>query len=219
MSTLDAMIRSLRLNSIDSEDGPTVFPTWSSSSEQLPSVSVEGCSCASFTLASRWRESTTHCPCWTSTPSWGPSHISPADIQKESARRLCWSVILLAAGNLSYTTSSRTTRWLPNYYVGDPSNFSLLLSGESLLRSSIPGNYGQTTVWGLYDRILLLWLGCLRMRYQPPSPDDEAKSHAQTAEFAVNAWVECDYLERELNRHTCVIERSFIFQGREYLFK
>ena len=39
------------------------------------------------------------------------------------------------------------------------------------------------------------------------------------AQFAVKAWLEADRLEAALNKHTCGIERAFIFQAREYIFK
>ncbi|KAH8825215.1 hypothetical protein DL96DRAFT_1612328 [Flagelloscypha sp. PMI_526] len=246
MRLLDSVIRSLHLNAIDQEDAPSLFPPWSpkaasvttstSSQIQEHTLATQGCSCASFTLASRWPSTKDHCPCWATTPAWDPACLTPADIQKESCRRLCWSVVLLAAGNMSYSTaglvssspsSSPSTKtregWVPDFYVGNPANFSLLFSGESLLRGAFP-QQSKTTVWGLYDRIMLLWLGCIRMRYKhtaPSAPGVEKDVHAEEtekAEFAVKAWIEADYLEEQLNQHTCAIERSFIFQGREYLF-
>jgi len=39
------------------------------------------------------------------------------------------------------------------------------------------------------------------------------------AQFAVKAWLEADSLEVALNKHTCAIERTFLFQAREYIFK
>ena len=42
---------------------------------------------------------------------------------------------------------------------------------------------------------------------------------AEKAQFAVSAWLEMDKIEEALNSHTCGIERAFLFQGREYLFK
>jgi hypothetical protein len=53
----------------------------------------------------------------------------------------------------------------------------------------------------------------MRMRHDPTATDTE-KAH-----FGVNAWLEADALEHALNQHTCGLERMFIFQGREYLFK
>ena len=41
----------------------------------------------------------------------------------------------------------------------------------------------------------------------------------QKADFAIKSWLEADRIEEALNRHTCGIEKAFIFQGREYLFK
>lgn len=39
------------------------------------------------------------------------------------------------------------------------------------------------------------------------------------AQFALKAWLEGDRLEVALNKHTCALERAFLFQAREYIFK
>jgi len=44
-------------------------------------------------------------------------------------------------------------------------------------------------------------------------------SEDEKAQFAFKAWLEADAIEEALNKHTCDIEKAFIFQGREYLFK
>lgn len=49
--------------------------------------------------------------------------------------------------------------------------------------------------------------------------NDPTITDQQKALFAVKAWLEADGLEENLNRHTCLIERAFIFQAREYIFK
>jgi hypothetical protein len=49
--------------------------------------------------------------------------------------------------------------------------------------------------------------------------NDGRANDMDKAQFAVKAWLEADALEAALNRHTCHIERAFIFQGREYIFK
>lgn len=51
------------------------------------------------------------------------------------------------------------------------------------------------------------------MRNDPTTTVDEK------AQFAMKAWLEADHIEAALNKHTCDIERNFIFQGREYIFK
>lgn len=60
---------------------------------------------------------------------------------------------------------------------------------------------------------MLLWLLCVRMRHDMSATDSEK------AQFGIAAWHEVDALEKSLNAHTCGLERSFLFQGREYLFK
>lgn len=71
----------------------------------------------------------------------------------------------------------------------------------------------KDSVWALYMRAMLMWNSCSRMRSEPDSSD------ADKAQFALTAWAEIDAIEEALGRHTCGIERSFLFQGRELLFK
>jgi hypothetical protein len=71
----------------------------------------------------------------------------------------------------------------------------------------------KDTVWALYDRSMLLWHSCMRMRYDPVTSD------AEKAQFAKNAWLEADAIEEALSKHTCDVEKMFLYQGREYLFK
>ncbi len=94
------------------------------------------------------------------------------------------------------------------------SQYALLFSGESMARSpSLSYNTPKDTIWALFDRSFLLWHGCVRMRH------DHTATEAEQAQFTVKAWLEADAIEANLNRHTCAIERSFIFQAREYIFK
>jgi hypothetical protein len=90
----------------------------------------------------------------------------------------------------------------------------LLLSGESISHSDAPGSFSsKDTVWALYDRTFLLWHSCVRMRH------DRTATEAEMAHFALSAWLEADAIETALNKHTCALERAFIFIGRETLFK
>jgi len=60
---------------------------------------------------------------------------------------------------------------------------------------------------------MLLWHACVKMRHDMHATDVEK------ARFGITAWLEVDALEEALNSHKCGLERSFLFQGREYLFK
>lgn len=62
-------------------------------------------------------------------------------------------------------------------------------------------------------RAMLMWNSCVRLRAETNLPD------TAKAQFALTAWTEIDAIEEALGRHTCGIERSFLFQGRELLFK
>ena len=71
----------------------------------------------------------------------------------------------------------------------------------------------KDSIRALYMRAMLLWHSCIRMRRMTNISDGDK------ARFAVNGWLEVDKIEEGLNRHTCNIERAYLFQGREYLFK
>ncbi|KAJ7301656.1 hypothetical protein DFH08DRAFT_906612 [Mycena albidolilacea] len=180
-------------------------------SSTLPVSTDRGCSCGSLTLKEQLPEALEHTPLWAQTPAWNPSW-SDAEIRKESVRRLCWSAIVLAAGHSSY--SSATHSHTTNLFIADPSNYALLFSGEAMAHSPsmIHMPSPKDTIWALYDRAFLLWHACIKMRNVRSAPV------LDQGQFAVKAWLEADTIEEALNRHTCGIERAFIFLGREYIF-
>ncbi|KAH0586087.1 hypothetical protein H2248_007358 [Termitomyces sp. 'cryptogamus'] len=235
---LDSIIRSLSLTFVDADNpkttkfSPGAVPTvldpsgneWLFSEEDFnphmppnnakpsrESNSEPGCSCRSLTLITYQQESSEQTPLWTLTPAWN-DRWNDAEIKKESCRRLCWSSMILAAGHVSYTTAHRSG--ILKLFISDPANYALLLSGESIAYSPAlsSSHSSKDTIWALHDRSFLLWHSCSRMRSDTRAPDD-VKAH-----FAMKAWLEADIIEAALNRHTCRIERQFIFQAREYIF-
>jgi hypothetical protein len=72
---------------------------------------------------------------------------------------------------------------------------------------------GKNTVWALYLRAMLLWNGCVRMR------NDTGISDYFRRDFAMRAWIETEAIEKALQLHTCRSEGSFMYHGREILFK
>nr|BCA90180.1 hypothetical protein PC_1229 [Pleurotus citrinopileatus] len=247
MLYLDSLIRSMALTVLDAEDPTTThFPpgdvprasiTEFTGTEPLavqiplnaisrtarssahhrspfhpqPALSTnESCSCNEHTLSACWPDTMEHVPLWAYTPAWDNSW-DDGQITRESCRRLCWSAMTLAAGHMSYTTATKGTPL--DLFIADPSNYAILFNGESILRSPyMPASAAKDTIWALHDRTFLLWHSCMRMRGDPYA------SNAQKAQFAISAWLEADLLEQALSRHTCNLERAYIFQGREYLF-
>ncbi|KAG6844662.1 hypothetical protein H0H87_005030 [Tephrocybe sp. NHM501043] len=248
MIMLDSIIRSLSLTFVDADDpktttfSPGAVPSVLNPSRNNPLFSDEdfnphmpssptrvlrepvsdtGCACRSMTLITHWQESGDQTPLWTLTPAWNNTW-NEADIRKESCRRLCWSSIILAAGHVSYTTAHRFGAL--NLFISDPSNVGCLwlypsFDSLNVLKSiayspTLSSHHSsKDTIWALHDRSFLLWHSCTRMRSDMRASDD-AKAH-----FAVKTWLEADALEAALNKHTCRIERQFIFQAREYIFK
>ncbi|KAJ7069638.1 hypothetical protein C8F01DRAFT_1113449 [Mycena amicta] len=227
MIMLDSLIRSLSLTRVDKNDPNTSTfspgevpevpspphhlvrsmyhqPAYPQVPMTLPSSTDRGCSCLSLTLKEQWPQAMEHTPLWAQTPAWG-SEWSEGEIRKESCRRLCWSSMVLAAGHSNYSYISSTKN--VELFIADPSNYALLFSGESVTHSPS----AKDTIWALHDRAFLLWHACVKMR-------NSAAHMTVKGQFAIKAWHEADAIEDALNRHTCDIERAFIFQGREYIF-
>ncbi|KAJ6475057.1 hypothetical protein C8R47DRAFT_986425 [Mycena vitilis] len=225
MITLDSIIRSLSLTLVDLNDpttstfSPGKVPAVTSGSRlalngygrgypyssALPVSTDRGCSCSSLTLKDHWPEALEYTPLWAQTPAWNTSW-SESEIRKESCRRLCWSSMNLAAGHSAYSSANRGHS--VKLFIADPSNYALLFSGEAMVHSPA----AKDTIWALYDRSFLLWHACIKMR------NDNSAPVTDKGQFAIKAWLEADAIEEALNRHTCGIERAFIFQGREYIF-
>ncbi|KAI0712149.1 hypothetical protein C8Q76DRAFT_622567 [Earliella scabrosa] len=177
------------------------------------SVVQSPCHCMTFTLGHTWPMVKEFAPLWDMTPTW-QSEWTESDIRKEECRRLVWSSVMLSAGHSSYTAASSEIQ-TQQLFLMDPRNYALLFPGESLTSvddaPAVPPP-AKDSVWALYMRAMLMWNSCIRMRA------DGSLSDADKAHFALTAWAEIDVIEEALNRHTCGIERSFLFQGRELLF-
>ena len=143
---------------------------------------------------------------------------------------------MLSSGHSSYT-AARSENDVQKLFMMDPRNvsapvfrrainsnlhvslelqYALLFPGESLTRvdgSPDTPPPSKDSVWALYMRAMLLWNSCIRLR------TDTSLADTDKAQFALAAWTEIDAIEEALERHTCGIERSFLFQGRELLFK
>nr|GAT60123.1 predicted protein [Mycena chlorophos] len=228
MVMLDSLIRALSLTAVDKNDpntstfSPGQVPEVASTPHRLvrsmhnphdyaySQASVvsndRGCSCQSLTLQAQRPQTIEHTPLWAQTPAWS-SEWSESEINKESCRRLCWSAMTLVAGHSNYQYACKRDKNL-DLFITDPSNYALLFSGEAVTHSPA----AKDTIWALHDRAFLLWHACVKMRH------DTKAAMPTKGQFAIKAWHEADAIEEAFNRHTCSIERAYIFQGREYLF-
>lgn len=247
LSILDAILRTLSLTTIDADD-PSVLlfdsrtpggiksklgadavsnpqarihrvgTAWQISPDHGP------CECWQLSLGQTWAAAAEHTPLWLSTPAWDVTW-NDHEVRKESCRRLVWSTVLLTAAHSSYTVAHRNT--FSDFYVSDPSNVRALYSTNNLgteiiqqLAILFPGealtlnrSASRNSMWALHCRTMLLWHSCVRMRH------DSITSDGEKAQYGIAAWQQVEILENALNGHTCGLERSFLFQAREYLFK
>ncbi|TBU28622.1 hypothetical protein BD311DRAFT_663142 [Dichomitus squalens] len=181
--------------------------------ERQSAAATSSCSCTAFTLGHSWAMVHEIAPLWDMTPTW-QSEWTESDIRMEECRRLVWSSVMLSSGHSSYT-AARSESDVQQLFMMDPRNYALLFPGESLTcvdgSPDIPPP-SKDSVWALYMRAMLLWNSCIRLRTDTSLPDTDK------AQFALTAWTEIEAIEEALGRHTCGIERSFLFQGRELLF-
>ncbi|TFY53050.1 hypothetical protein EVJ58_g9664, partial [Rhodofomes roseus] len=232
VSMLDSLIRCLNLALVDADDPRvTIFtphsaPVVSScppqqrhrdpaeffTAQQAPPIPLSSnvqttCWCASYTLGHMSPDTIELAPLWSHTAGW-LADWTEGDIRKEECRRLIWSSVILIAGYASYNTAIGKS--LPELSLMDPASIAVLFPGESLFP---PGtHHSKDTVWALYMRSLLTWNSCVYMR------NDASMSDADKAQYAMDSWLEIDTIEVALSRHTCNIERTFMFVSRDYLF-
>lgn len=233
---LDTIIRALSLATLDEENPaavrfkrntvpvvlsprhtspPSSSSSWYSADECVDafdgmsqSYPIRDCACTSLSLGQCWPASHEHTPCLVASAGWDDAW-TPGEVRKETCRRLCWNSMMLAAGFLSYMHSAGLKP--PDLFIGEPANIALLFPGEAMV-SHYEAYLVKDTVWALIYRTVLLWHSCLRMR------SDRDASEAERASFGMNAWLEADQLERAFDSHSCGLERSYFFQGREFLF-
>ncbi|KAI0917327.1 hypothetical protein AcW1_007456 [Taiwanofungus camphoratus] len=228
IAMLDALIRYLSLTNMDADDsrvsmlfqyGPyssTIGPQRRDTSGphmadgNLFDVqsSQNECPCSIYTLGQSCPGAVELTPMWSGAPGWS-SNWSEGEIKKEEYRRLVWSSVILASGYSSYTTAMAGTLPL-DLFILNPANYALLFPGETLIRAT--PRWSKHSVWALYMRTLLVWNNCIRLR------SDDALTYTDKAQYALAAWKEVDTIEEALARHTCDIERTFMFVNREYLF-
>ncbi|KIY45620.1 hypothetical protein FISHEDRAFT_49059 [Fistulina hepatica ATCC 64428] len=215
---LDAIIRYTRLTEVDAEDPlcpsfqSRAVPALGSPVHILPTAcpSQHGCDCLSITLEAHWPHTAQYAPMWAKTPAWSP-HWDEPEIRRESIRRLVWGSVFLETACVHYAWAFGTPPI--DLFIFSFANFRVRFSAESTVVSMGNPDNAKETIWALYDRIFLVHNSCIRMK------TDKSMSQADKSHFSLQANTELDCLERALARHTCDIERTFLWMGREYLFK
>ena len=124
VSFLDRLIRSQQLTFVDtavpevSRFAPRAVPVVQDRRMYEP---PEKCSCPRSPLD----DPVAHAllPSWASVPPWEPSW-SPAEVEKEECRRLCWSALSIIS--CKSVTSSAFDEDPPDFFLSNPANVSYL---------------------------------------------------------------------------------------------
>ncbi|KAH9942321.1 uncharacterized protein BXZ73DRAFT_97734 [Epithele typhae] len=185
-----------------------------------------GCTCRSYSLGRL-------------TTMW-PEGMPEAEFLREEARRLVWASVMVVSNRTAYTCSTPASLRLGHskLFVTEPETVrpSVLsprprsrrrgpvltdarrpapavrapAAGEALARAG--AQVDPDDMWSLALRTMLLLEVCQRVR------EDPTLGAAERAHHGVQAWLEIDDIEARLARHTCDMDSSFGFQGREMLF-
>ncbi|KAF9519732.1 hypothetical protein BS47DRAFT_1312358 [Hydnum rufescens UP504] len=177
-----------------------------------PGVTKRGCSCSHFQLSNTSPSSKKITPFWLACPGWS-EEWGVIETRREEQRRLIWNTLTVASGHLShYDSVRRTSR---NLGITKPWNFKVFFPGEGLFGTPQmqDGLAAKHSIWALYSRSYLLYTGCFSVHH------DESISEYDKGQFAVQAWLECERIEKMLNTHTCDIESASLYFGRQILFE
>ncbi|KAF9519718.1 hypothetical protein BS47DRAFT_1324447 [Hydnum rufescens UP504] len=222
---LDSLILGLGLLDLDKEEYnlttfspnsvPSLFAPFSGRIGQAAigeGATKQGCSCSHFQLAYMSPPSRKITPLWLACPGWS-EEWSVVETRREEQRRLVWNTLTFASGYLSGYDSS-VERTPQSLSIAKPWNFNVFFPGETLfgppqMQDDLAAKH---SVWALYSRCYMLYTSCLSMHH------DESITEYDKGQIAVQAWLECERIERMLNKHTCDIERGKLYFGRQILF-
>ncbi|KAG8862085.1 hypothetical protein FRB96_002115 [Tulasnella sp. 330] len=188
-----------------------------------------GCPCEALSF-SRTPDLLRSTPSWRFMPKWGQNG-SVGEIEKEEARRLVWSTVIILGSDANARRAAGFPRL--DLHISKPENFAILFPGEDDY-SSLPDvdrvYSGKESNWALWARTTLLWFSCIRhlsrgQLYVSPSgivnspySDNDKLTEKVDADFAMRAWMETVAIEDALDSHTCATEQSTTFQAREMIF-
>ncbi|EIN11157.1 hypothetical protein PUNSTDRAFT_118688 [Punctularia strigosozonata HHB-11173 SS5] len=185
------------------------------SSGEMPPLTPNSpltCNCKSVPpeLASAWA--------W-SPPPW-PAHWTDDEIRREEERRLVWTALALVSNYASQSVVFGGSQRVAKLFLAEPSNYRILFPGEyAELHARSPRSPAarlspKDGMWALLCRSMLLWNSCFlnlsENLAQLPGTEDPA-------EFAIEAWQECQAIEDTLRAHTCNVNTALDFVSREFL--
>ncbi|KAF9519600.1 hypothetical protein BS47DRAFT_1387894 [Hydnum rufescens UP504] len=219
---LDGLILGLGLLDLDKEEysvatfnsdsAPSLFAPFYDHTGQAAigqGVTKRHCLCTHFQLSSTSPSSRKLTPLLVTGPGWS-AEWDDVETRREEQRRLVWSALNLTSGLLSYydPLMSQTLS------LAKPWNFKIFLPGEKLfgppqVRDDLAAKH---SIWALRSRCHMLYANCLTVHH------DESISEYDKGQFAVEAWLESERIEKLLDMHTCEIEKANLYLGRQVLF-
>ncbi|KIM22981.1 hypothetical protein M408DRAFT_332566, partial [Serendipita vermifera MAFF 305830] len=135
-----------------------------------------------------------------------PELDNVTEIEKEEARRLCWSSIMLVSIIKEFTTLDLTLPTLDLSFT-KPENLALLFPGEKACKPRT-----KKSIWVLHSQTALLWTSCKRLL-------SESEWQCRRTELASKALAAAKFLEQALQEHACPEEHGIPLSGHGHLLQ
>ncbi|KAG6898966.1 hypothetical protein C0993_002144 [Termitomyces sp. T159_Od127] len=224
--TLDYIIRTTRLTTIDADDADVLtYPAGHVPMAPLLPLPVTAaadpgggasrkCGCIPADAAQAPDAYTL----WSYIPAWD-ARWTEEEVRDEECRRLCWAALSLVCNYVSQCVAF--DREPPELFILDCANYAILFPGEALDRVSptfrASTSSTKESVWALYCRSMLLWNFTNRLRTRMVT--DGGGGDEDKIEVVYDAWAEAQALQDALGMHTCNLDTVLMYMCREYVYK
>jgi hypothetical protein len=201
------------------------------------------CSCSHFQLSNTSPSSRKISPLWFTSPGWSEEWGVVKLEERNNGDSSGIHSLLLLGSCLTMTLLSAHLKTSPVTDHGVQASlivwsalgliyllvqFKIFFPGERLFGPlQLPfGLAAERSVWALYSRCYMLYTSCFSVHR------DESISEYNKGQFALQAWLESERIEKMLHTHTCGIDRanrkfspfcllqySLVYFGRQILFE
>ncbi|KAG8875594.1 hypothetical protein FRB98_007719 [Tulasnella sp. 332] len=189
-----------------------------SSSSSSSSWCRTTCPCDKLSLSST-PEMMVSTPSWKFTPKWAKDGTQGV-IQREEARRLVWNSVIMVGCHANARRAVGLSQL--DLHINKPENFAVLFPGEDVCSSSPYGHMLEkknSAQW----RASNASLGPSNSSdsdsdedvYMEDMDEDTLMRDVDDDDFATRVWMETVVIENALDVHTCLSERSMMFQVQQ----
>ncbi|CED83712.1 hypothetical protein [Phaffia rhodozyma] len=202
---LDAVIRVLNLTAMDA-DNPRASRFQPDEIPRIPADARRVSPADYDELCLHAEQSIVNCSFWAACPRWskpGSTYVDHVEIEKEEARRLCWSSSALAASASTY--GHNVWKTYNNLSIANTANYALLFPGELLTEEA--DRIGKSSIWALYHTSSLIWHFSIRLH------NDSSVSPKEKQKIFAKIWEATEETESYFG---AVISDNLVYEGQTW---